>query len=88
MVKTKSSVRFFKTRKGWQKLIVNLVDSDHGLSSFVVRVSGPWDATSASDRGLVPTSWNMDSFQLQEPTSKEVENQALKLHKVLYNYRN
>ena len=33
MVKTKSRVRFFKPRKDWQKLIVNLVDSDHGWSS-------------------------------------------------------
>ena len=41
-----SSVRFFKSWSGWQKLIVYLVDSDHGWNGSVIRVSVPWEATS------------------------------------------
>jgi len=86
MVKTMSGVRFFKPQKGYQNLIVNLVDSDYGWSSSVVRVFGPLDAASASDRRFIHISWNMDSFQLSELTIVEAKDRALKLHAVTYNY--
>ena len=36
MAKIKSGVRYFKPQKGWQKIIVNLVDNNHGWNNSVV----------------------------------------------------
>ena len=41
---------------GYDKLIVNMVDSDHDMRETVVRVTGPWEARSESDRGTILTT--------------------------------
>ena len=89
MVKTRSGVCYFKPRKGWQKLIVNLVDNEHGWNGTVVRVFGPWEAILKSVCGLVPLSWNMDpTFQVPEPSSEEARDRALKLYEIPYDNHN
>ena len=76
---------FFTLRSSWQKLIVNLVDNDHGWNGIVVRVFGPWKAVSKIDRGLIPLSWNMEPiFQVVESASEKVMARALKLYQISY----
>jgi len=47
MRKTNQDGRFFIPRSGYDRLIVNLVDSDHGCCDIVIRVSRTWEAAAA-----------------------------------------
>ena len=88
-MKTDSGAHFFKPRSGLQKLIINLMDINHGWNGTVVGVSGLWEATSKSDRGLVPLSWYVDSiFQVAKPISQEGKARALKLYEISYDRLN
>jgi len=44
---------------GCDKLIVNMVNSDHGMRETVVRITGPLAAESESERVAVPAAWNL-----------------------------
>ena len=44
---------------GYDKLIVNMVDSDHDMRETVVRVTGPWEVELKSERGTTLTTWNL-----------------------------
>jgi len=41
-------------QSGVEKIIVNMADSDCGMRDTVVRVSGPWDANSKEEGGVIP----------------------------------
>ena len=45
-------------QSGCDRLIINLVDSDHGWHDIVVHVSSPWETTLSKDYGCVSTVWN------------------------------
>ena len=47
------------SQSGYEKLIVNMGDSDHGMRDTVVRVSGPWEAESEEECEAIPTTWNL-----------------------------
>ena len=52
--KTTIGARYFILQSGVEKIIINMVDSNRGMQDIVVRVSGPWDADSEEDRGVIP----------------------------------
>jgi len=54
--KTLQDARFFVTRSGCEKLIVNIVESDHSMRDTVVRVSGSWEAKSEKKHRAIPTT--------------------------------
>ena len=58
MRKTNQDGHFFIPQSGCDKLIVNLVDNVHEWRDTVIRVPGPWEAASAENRVIIPTSWN------------------------------
>ena len=46
-----SDAHSFVPQKDYNKLIVNLANSDHGWRDYVVRIEGPWEALVEKDRG-------------------------------------
>ena len=44
-----------------EKVIVNIVNDDHGMRDTVVWVSGLWETELEDEHGAVPVSWNLDS---------------------------
>jgi len=54
--KTSQDARFFVPQSGCEKLIVNMVDNDHGMRDIVVQVSGPWEAKLEEECGAIPTT--------------------------------
>ena len=56
--KLPSGFHCFTPWGSWQKLIINLSDSDNGWNCTVIRVFGPWKAAAKSDRGSIPRAWN------------------------------
>ena len=51
-------MRYFIPQSGVEKIIVNMVNSDHGMRDSVIRVSGPWDAESEDERRAMSIDWN------------------------------
>jgi len=48
-------------QSGVEKVIVNMVNSDYGIQDTVVQVTGPLEAESEDERGVVLVAWNLDS---------------------------
>ena len=70
-------------------LIINLVDNDHRWRDTVVRVSGPWKASFAKDRGCPPTVWNRGSLSERgAPIPKEMQERFQKLCRLRYDCHN
>ena len=46
--KTSQNVRYFVPRSGCEKIIVNMVDSDHGMQDTEIRVIDPLETESAN----------------------------------------
>jgi len=42
-----------------EKIIINIVDSDHDMWDIVDRVIGSWDAKSDDEPGAIPVVWNL-----------------------------
>ena len=57
---------------GCEIIIVNMVDSDHGMRDTVDHVSSPWEAESVDERGVVPTTWNLGSNSRGERHSPHI----------------
>jgi len=71
-----------------KKLIVNMVDSDHGMCDTVVRVSGSWEAESEECRAI-PTIWNLGPLTQEGATlSADIEAKLQRLTVVNYDHRN
>ena len=58
--KTTQGMRYFFAQSGAEKVIVNMVNNDHGMRDTMVRVTGLWDAESEDERGAVLVVWNLD----------------------------
>ena len=43
---------------GVEKLIINMVDRDHGIQDSVIRFFGPWDAESDAEHKAILDAWN------------------------------
>ena len=72
--KTNQDGHFFIPQGGCDKLIVNLVDSDHGWRDIIIWVSGCWEATATKSCVLVSTSWNRGPIsQGSASVSEEVQ---------------
>ena len=52
--KTTLGARYFVPHSGMEKIIVNIVESDHGMRKTVVQVSGSWDANLEDESGAIP----------------------------------
>ena len=87
--KTTQGTRYFVPRSGVEKVIINMVNSDHGMRDTMVQMSGPWDADSEDDRGAVPVVWNLDagSHRRTLPTV-DVEAKLRKLTAIDFNSHN
>ena len=59
--KTSHGTRYFISLSGVGKIIVNMVDSDHGVRDSVIQVSGPWDAESDDERVAILVAWNLNA---------------------------
>ena len=59
--KSTHGARYFALQSGVEKIIANIVISDHGMRDTVAQVTGPWDVESEGERGAVPIIWNLDS---------------------------
>ena len=53
-------MRYFFPQSGVEKIIVNMVNSDHGMQDTVVRVTGLWEAESENECGAVPVACNLN----------------------------
>ena len=53
-------------QNGWEKIIINMVDSDHGMRDTVVRVTDPWEAESKDEHGAIPITWNLGPIAWRE----------------------
>ena len=53
--KSSQDARYFMPQSGCKKIIVNMVESDHGMRDTVIHVIGPWVAESKDECGVVPT---------------------------------
>ena len=52
--KTTQEACYFTPQSGVEKIIINMVNSDHHMQDTVVRVTGPWDAELEDECGAVP----------------------------------
>ena len=57
--KTAQDARYFVPQTGCEKIIVNIVDSDHGMRNTMVWLTGAWEAESENEHGVIPTAWNL-----------------------------
>lgn len=48
----------FAPRKGIDRLIVDVPESDTGWLTSMVYVTGPWESNNLSEQGTVPREWN------------------------------
>jgi len=82
-------VRYFAPQSGVVKIIVNMVNDDHGMRDTVVQVTGPGEAESEDERGAVPVALNWDSGSHGGtlPTA-DVETKLRRLIIINYNKRN
>ena len=89
MTKTHQDARSFVPRSGCDGSIINLVGSDHGWHDTIIRVSGPWEAVQAKDRGRVLTMWNRGPVPKGgAPLPNEMYERVKKLYRLNYDYRN
>ena len=58
MRKSYQETRSLVSRSGCDKLLINLMDSDHGWRDTIVRVFEPLDVALDKDYGRVPVAWN------------------------------
>jgi len=81
--------RYFVPQSGVEKIIVNMVDIDHGMRDTVVWVSGPWKAESENEREAIPVVWNLGLTPRggSLPTA-DVEAKLRKLTTINYDCRN
>jgi len=49
-------VCYFVLQSGIEKIIINIVDSDHGIQDAVVQVTGPWETESEDECGAIPVT--------------------------------
>ena len=54
--KTSQDARYFVPQSESEKIIINIVDSDHGMQDTVIQVTGPWEAESEDERGAISTT--------------------------------
>ena len=54
--------RYFVPQSGAEKIIINMVDSNHDMWDTLVRVSGPWKVEPDDERGAILIVWNMGSI--------------------------
>ena len=72
--KTKEGGPFFVERSSSDKLIVNLMDSDHEWHNTVIRIHGAWETVIQKDRGAILTMWNKGTLMHKElPVTEEAE---------------
>jgi len=45
---------YFFTQSGVEKVIVNIINNDHGMRDTMVRVTGSWEVESEDEHGVVP----------------------------------
>ena len=57
--KTAQDACYFVPQSVCEKIIVNMVVSDHGIQDTVVRVIGPWEVESEDEHGVILTTWNL-----------------------------
>ena len=70
-------------------MLVNLLNSDHGWNSTVVRVSGPWKAAKKSDCGNVLRAWGTGVVaQGSELVSAESEKRVKGLYGIEHDRHN
>ena len=50
---------YFVPQSGVEKIIINMVDSDHDMRDTVVQVIGPWEAELEDEHGAIPIIWNL-----------------------------
>ena len=51
--RTTQGTRYFIPHSGVEKIIVNLIDSDHGMQNTIIRVTNPWEAELENERGAI-----------------------------------
>ena len=54
--KTNQGAQYFFSQTGVEKIIVNMSNCDHGMWDTVVRVTGPCEAESEDEHGVVPVT--------------------------------
>ena len=67
MKRTKERARFFGVKSGCEKLIVNLVDTDHGWRDTVICVYGAWETAQQKDHLPIRIVWNK-----RKPVHREI----------------
>ena len=72
--RTKEGRCFFTARSSFDKLIINLANSDNGWRDTVIRIYGNWETVLKKDCGAVPTAWNKGTLMHKEiPVTAKVE---------------
>ena len=85
--KTKEGGPFFAARSSSDKLIVNLMDSDHGWHNTVIQIHGAWETVIQKDRGAILTMWNKGTLMHRElPVTEEAEETVQSLFQVEVDY--
>ena len=51
--RTIQGAHYFVPQSGVEKIIVNMLDINHGMRDIVVRVTGPWEAESEDEREAI-----------------------------------
>ena len=78
--RTKKGTHFFGAKFVCEKLIVNLVDSNHEWRDTVIRVYGAWEAAQQRNHGPIQTVWNEGKHVHREiPITTEIEKRVQKL---------
>ena len=79
---------YFVSQSGCEKIIVDIMDSDHGMRDTVVRVTDPWEAESDGERGSIPTTWKLGPMAWGGTLPSADIEAKLKLAAINYDHRN
>jgi len=76
--KTTQGARYFILKSGVEKIIVNMIDNDHGMRDSVFRVFGPWDAESEDERGAIAVALNSNVGSRRGPCPLPISRRSSK----------
>jgi len=87
--RTTDSIRFFTARSSSDKIIIKLVDNDHGWRDTIIRIYGAWETVIQKDHGAILTTWNKETLMHSEiPVMEEAEERVQSLLQIGVDNRN
>ena len=87
--KTKGGEHFFTVKSGFERLVVNLADNDHGWHDTVIRIHEAWEMVMRKDHGTIPIVWSKGTLVHREiPIMTEVEKRVWSLLQIEIDYSN